>query len=126
MGAVRCLYADFYGDIPMTYRVDCLGRRIPESKAQFPRRYGQQLDTDWMDDAACRGADPEIFFPITPRNGRGYRGLNEPALRICRICRVRDECLEYAFKANMDDGIWGGTTIEERKRRRKAWAANGR
>lgn len=63
----------------------------------------------WMVFAACREADPELFFPDT-------REQAERALLICRACVVRDQCLEFALATGERFGIWGGTTEHERRK----------
>lgn len=66
------------------------------------------LDTDWMDRAACKGLDPNIFHPT-----RGETG--ERAKAICAKCPVMADCLEYAL-ADVDQiGIMGGTSIRDRR-----------
>ncbi len=62
---------------------------------------------------ACRGADPDVFFPD---QGQSL----EPARRICAECVVRDECLEYALDNRERFGVWGGTSERERRRLRRA------
>ncbi len=63
---------------------------------------------DWRLEAACAGADPDLFFP-----GRGDNV--EPARSFCRRCPVADDCLEYALEHGEKFGIWGG--LAERPRR---------
>jgi WhiB family transcriptional regulator, redox-sensing transcriptional regulator len=61
---------------------------------------------------ACRGTDPDIFFPD--------RGQSlEPAKRMCADCVVRDECLEHALTSGERFGVWGGTSERERRRLRR-------
>jgi len=71
----------------------------------------------WMDDerpwaalAACRDADPDLFFA----DGNGERTAK--ALRICAGCAVQEECLDWALVARASFGVWGGTTEQERRR----------
>jgi WhiB family redox-sensing transcriptional regulator len=66
----------------------------------------------WMSDGACRRADPELFFPIAVTGPAARQA--EAAKAVCRPCAVRANCLSYALKA-MPEGIWGGTTPEERR-----------
>jgi WhiB family redox-sensing transcriptional regulator len=65
----------------------------------------------WMAQGACQRADPELFFPIAAG------GANLPRIKaakaICQGCPVRDPCLSYGL-ATRQDGIWGGTTPDER------------
>jgi WhiB family redox-sensing transcriptional regulator len=66
--------------------------------------------TGWMARGACRGADPELFFPIGPM---GSAAQIRSAQAICDRCTVSQDCLSYAMRT-MPEGIWGGTTREER------------
>jgi len=67
----------------------------------------------WMLRGACRQADPELFFP-----GPGVRQA-EVAKAVCGRCAVRGNCLSYALEI-MPEGIWGGTTKEERQAARRS------
>lgn len=71
--------------------------------------------TDWRADGACRSADPELFFPIAT----GVVAVRK-ALRICAGCEVRQQCLDFAMRSGEMNGVWGGTTAEERLRARRA------
>ena len=68
----------------------------------------------WMANAACRDTDPDLFFP------NGTTGLAadqiENAKAICRGCIAQLACLEYALNTREENGIWGGTTEEERRK----------
>lgn len=64
----------------------------------------------WRTDAACKGIDPDLFFP--------ERG--EPTAQIkavCEGCPVRAECLAFALE-DEGPGIWGGTSERERQKLR--------
>ena len=78
----------------------------------------------WRESARCRFSDSELFFP----SGDSDAALEatRAARALCRMCKVRDECLQYAFVTKQVDGIWGGTTEEERRRLRRAWLADRR
>ncbi len=71
-----------------------------------------RTDTAWRDEAACRGLDTDVFFPLTDEEA-------EEAKAICATCPVREECLEYALLTRQDDGVWGGLTEAERRRIRR-------
>jgi hypothetical protein len=73
-------------------------------------------DSEWRDRAACRGLDAfsEVFFP-RPNADPG------PALAWCGPCPVRAECLAWALLHRAADGVWGGTTEEERRAMAVAW-----
>jgi WhiB family redox-sensing transcriptional regulator len=82
----------------------------------------------WRDDAACRDADPELFFPIGT-TGPALVQIGE-AKRICRACPAQAPCLAWALENGIADGIWGGTTHDERRAiralRRRIQAPGGR
>jgi WhiB family redox-sensing transcriptional regulator len=67
------------------------------------------VKANWRDRALCYGADPEIFFPPTI----GGKKVAAEALKICRSCPVRIECLKYALR-HKAHGVWGGTTQRQR------------
>lgn len=67
---------------------------------------------DWQTNARCTEVDPEIFFPE-----RG--GSSKRAREVCRDCKVRDDCLEYALNNKEQFGIWGGTSERERRKIRR-------
>jgi WhiB family transcriptional regulator, redox-sensing transcriptional regulator len=71
----------------------------------------------WMSRGACRYADPELFFPISAVTGPETR-QTEAAKAVCGPCGVRAICLSYALEA-MPEGIWGGTTPDERRTARR-------
>jgi WhiB family redox-sensing transcriptional regulator len=69
---------------------------------------------DWRAAGACVTTDPDLFFPISAR-GAGAQQADR-AVRICAGCQVRRQCLEFAMRTGEKEGIWGGTTPEERVR----------
>ena len=69
----------------------------------------------WRQFAACRSADPELFFPVpAPGPGPGLR-QGEEAKAICAGCPVRGQCLAFATVTRQEHGVWGGLTEEERR-----------
>lgn len=76
----------------------------------------------WMVRGACLRTDPESFFP----DGFGKRTaeLVQAAKRVCDSCLVRQLCLEWALTVPETDGIWGGTTPDERRGLRAASIKN--
>ena len=81
-------------------------------------------DDAWRERAACRDMDPDLFFPV----GTTGPALDqiEAAKAICRVCPVRELCLEYALSTNQEAGVWGATSEEERRKLRKRWLARRR
>ncbi|HEX3539774.1 MAG TPA: WhiB family transcriptional regulator [Acidimicrobiales bacterium] len=63
----------------------------------------------WRQRAACRGVEPEIFYPVSEDEA-------EEAKAICGGCSCREACLEYALGNRERDGVWGGATERERRR----------
>ncbi|GII66454.1 transcriptional regulator WhiB [Sphaerisporangium krabiense] len=70
-------------------------------------------EASWASRGACRGADPELFFPEAPFPEQEAR-----AKAVCAACPVILECRAYAVRAGERDGIWGGLTTDERRRLR--------
>lgn len=69
----------------------------------------------WRDSAACLGLWTEVDFFTDTKSLRNVR----KAKSYCYRCPVRWDCLEYAVENNCE-GIWGGTTDDERG---MVWAA---
>ncbi|HET9893824.1 MAG TPA: WhiB family transcriptional regulator [Streptosporangiaceae bacterium] len=67
---------------------------------------------DWQNAAACKAADPELFFPVSEK-GKAERDVAR-ARAVCDSCLVRKQCLDYAMATAEANGIWGGLTEEER------------
>jgi WhiB family transcriptional regulator, redox-sensing transcriptional regulator len=73
---------------------------------------------DWREVAACREADPDVFFPVGT-TGPALRQI-EAAKAVCRTCPSLDPCLEFALRTGQDAGVWGATSEEERRAIRRA------
>ena len=86
----------------------------------FINRVGvESQDRAWRNKANCLGVDPDLFFP--------ERGVStREAKAVCQGCVVRKECLEYALVNGEKFGIWGGMSERERRRIRRARAAERR
>lgn len=63
----------------------------------------------WAAYAACRTADPELFFA-------GTDSASLEAVKICGSCAVQDQCLAWALDNRVRYGVWGGLTERERRR----------
>jgi hypothetical protein len=75
------------------------------------------VDRSWHTLAACRGADPALFFA---------EQMEDEAKLLCRSCPVRLDCLEAGLGEPW--GVWGGLTARERRgerRRRRPGAPSG-
>ena len=76
---------------------------------------------EWAENAACRGMDPDIFFPIDDRQpARGKaprRDVYATARAICDRCEVREDCLDEALAMPWSDdrlGMFGGLDPRQR------------
>lgn len=82
----------------------------------------------WREDAACRGKDVDRSWWFPEGYGREQRSAAR-ALRVCAVCPVRAECLEYALAVPEKHGVWGWMTESERRqeqrRRDREAAASG-
>jgi WhiB family transcriptional regulator, redox-sensing transcriptional regulator len=74
--------------------------------------------TEWRAASACLNTDPDVFFPVAVGSAASKQVAR--AMRICAGCTVRQQCLDFAMRSGEKDGIWGGTTPEERVRTRRA------
>jgi WhiB family redox-sensing transcriptional regulator len=70
-----------------------------------PLRAG--LDLPVLDGAVCGGRDPAPWFPQAGESAEAGKAL-------CRACPARRSCLDWALAKGEPDGIWGGTTPQER------------
>lgn len=73
----------------------------------------------WHHRAACLDEDPELFFPV----GTSPEAVEQTreAKIVCDGCPVRVECLAWALALG-EQGVWGGTTDDERAALRAAAA----
>lgn len=76
---------------------------------------------NWRDEAICRTADPNIFFPED-----GDKDGEKKAVEICKQCPVANQCLDFALLKREKSGIWGGKTERERRRILRARGAGKR
>ncbi len=85
---------------------------------------------DWIEEAACRTVDTEIFFPHFMGSVQNQRLQAAPALAICNRCPVIDIC--ESKNKDVPDGVFFGTVPGERNLEPPTWpdelraeAANG-
>lgn len=73
----------------------------------------------WMEEAACLGCGPQIFFPVDDETGRSAAHASEceEAFAICKQCPVEEDCLNYALEnpTFCRWGIWGGKSANQRR-----------
>lgn len=77
---------------------------------------------DWTEQAACKGENPDRFYPIPYGRDNDakaeYAADVEQTKQICRACPVYAECWDYAVPGERW-GIWAATTEEERHTMRR-------
>lgn len=70
----------------------------------------------WTRHAACRGEDPDLFFPDPTQTDRANR-----AVAICTSCPVHQDCLDEVLHIEGNSSLWhrhgirGGLTPRERR-----------
>jgi WhiB family transcriptional regulator, redox-sensing transcriptional regulator len=74
--------------------------------AQLSRR------PEWHRRAACRGMGPAMFFP-----GKGH--MPTQAIAVCSVCTVVVECRAAVGVDPETPGVWGGTTVKQRRQLRR-------
>src|SRR6266516_2586880 len=100
------------GSAPLDQRAEATRAKLaqPPVTPTPDAQYG-----DWRRDAACREADPELFFP---EESSGTSHQVTRAKEICASCQVRQPCLETALHGpqahNDHHGIFAGTTAKQR------------
>jgi WhiB family transcriptional regulator, redox-sensing transcriptional regulator len=89
-------------------------RPVPDQAASAASApVGVRLSRGWARRAACRGADPELFYPVGTA-GPAQQQV-DAAKAICAHCPVQNACLDWALRVGEAHGVWGGTTPEERR-----------
>ena len=66
----------------------------------------------WAELALCAQVGGDLWFPEKGEPTRNPK-------RVCRACEVRAECLDYALEHGIRDGVWGGLSDRERRRRHR-------
>lgn len=67
----------------------------------------------WRARAICRDENPELFFPHGTHGAA--RAQLAAAKYVCSSCPVREDCLSWAMDNGEIDGVWGGTSEDERR-----------
>ena len=61
--------------------------------------------------APCRDTDPDSLFTTGAAQGQ--------TVQICRRCPIRVACLTEAMEHRIEDGVWGGMTVRQRRSLRR-------
>jgi WhiB family transcriptional regulator, redox-sensing transcriptional regulator len=75
------------------------------------------VNTNWRASSSCKDEDPELFFPIGT-TGPALLQIEE-AKAVCRRCPVMERCLQWAMESGQEQGVWGGTDENDRRRMKR-------
>ena len=75
----------------------------------------QDAHWDWQLGAECRGRQVDLFFHPTGEREPGRSDREQAAKAVCRSCRVRQPCADFALRTREPYGVWGGMTELERQ-----------
>jgi WhiB family redox-sensing transcriptional regulator len=69
-----------------------------------------------LPDQVARHPDRDWWF-----QKRGGAGADDAARAkyVCRRCLVAEDCLDYALRHELTDGIFGGFTAQERRKMKR-------
>jgi len=83
------------------------GESSPGKRVRIP-----SAPSDWRLEAACKDTYHPVFFPDHGRL---------KALKLARVwcdnCTVRQQCRDYRYRNNIQDGIWGGEFYQRKAKR---------
>ncbi len=84
--------------------------------AELSRLPGPNADLwEWQLQAACRGADPALFFHPEGERGSRRRNRDRAAVAVCSSCPVIAQCAAHALNVREAYGVWGGLTEDDRE-----------
>lgn len=69
----------------------------------------------WRKDAACKDLNVNLFFPEKAQL------VPQEVKDTCASCPVQEKCLDYAIRANIVIGFWGGKNVRQRRVLRREW-----
>jgi WhiB family transcriptional regulator, redox-sensing transcriptional regulator len=82
---------------------------VAASGSPVQRSRAKLQSTNWWEDAACRGLDSTIFYPVSEEEAGAAKA-------VCAMCEVQRECLDNALENREREGVWGGATERDRRR----------
>lgn len=67
--------------------------------------------------ALCQTVDDKsIFFPEDKRTRAEKEAARNKAIRLCGRCALQETCLQWGLAQEVQYGIWGGMTADERRK----------
>jgi WhiB family redox-sensing transcriptional regulator len=67
-------------------------------------------EDDWRTFANCAGLDVDDFFP----DNRGHQ-VPQQVIAVCANCEVVQQCLDWALRMRITEGLYAGTTPSQRR-----------
>jgi hypothetical protein len=93
----------------------CLLYGEPMTLRQTERKYIELQEAIRKNDGVECSQLPDVFFPEGDSGSSEFKAMMKIAKAVCADCPIKRLCEDYARAANMQ-GIWGGTTYNERQR----------
>lgn len=110
----RVLCQSHYLRALKTGEIKAAQRELHNKKPPTPAVFAgvATLTEDELGQALCSQADPDAWFP--------EKGMpTAPAKRVCFQCPIRERCLDVALTNGEDHGIFGGLSVNERRKLRQ-------
>ena len=74
---------------------------------------GSGVAFGWQRHAACRGADPDLFFGADGETDEDRAVRVEQAFAVCNACPVWRPCREFSQDIRVKYGVWGARDVEK-------------
>lgn len=79
-------------------------------------------DNRWFLEAACKGLDPDMFYPDEPTMWPEA----ELVKQLCDMCPVRTQCIDFSVTSKYEEQGWWGISPEDRRQLRREYKAASR
>ncbi|HVX23830.1 MAG TPA: WhiB family transcriptional regulator [Candidatus Saccharimonadales bacterium] len=88
-----------------------------QRQAEAEREVAGLIASDWYAFAACKDTDnPDAFYAPNTFERKPERDARLAFVQqFCAVCPVKAQCLEYAFSAGDERGVWGDKNELQRK-----------
>jgi WhiB family redox-sensing transcriptional regulator len=94
---------------------DTAAQRARRARRNPPRRPSLPAAPPALPAAACKGADPDLFFGPDAEFVSARKARVAEAKAICAGCPERLACLAWALDTREPYGVWGGADEDERR-----------
>ena len=99
---------------------DTAAQRARRARRSVPRAPVARIAPLVLPGAACKGADPDLFFGPDAELVTDYEARVAKAKAICAGCPVRAECYATALANGERHGIYGGVDFGDRRKKARA------